>query len=106
MMAESIPLEDAERGKKSKPCRYFKMQALQRLNAVEIGEGIQNNFNEKSIVFSNKSSSYVNISDFVEVHVCEIPSEETSVELLPWLHIAISHLKCTLLGIYHKIKES
>jgi ribosomal protein L37AE/L43A len=104
VMAESIPLEDPETGKKSKSCRYFKMQVLQSHNAEEIDEVIQNNFDEKSIVFSDKSTSYVNISDFVEVHVSEISSKETTVELLPWVHIAISNVKRTLLGIYHKIK--
>ncbi|MFN8134987.1 MAG: transposase, partial [Bacteroidales bacterium] len=31
-------------------------------------------------------------------------SKETTTKTLPWVHIAISNAKRTLLGIYHKIK--
>ena len=104
VMAESTPLEDLDTGEKSKSCRYFKMQVLQNHRADEIDQVIQNSFEEKSIVFSDKSTSYVNISDYVEVHVSEVSTKETTVKMLPWVHIAISNAKRTLLGIYHKIK--
>ena len=104
VMAESTPLEDPNSGKKSKSCRYFKMQVLQNHTAEQVNQVIQNSFDEKSIVFSDKSTSYVNISDYVEVHVSEVSSKETTVKVLPWVHIAISNAKRTLLGIYHKIK--
>ena len=63
-----------------------------------------NHITEKTIVFSDKSTSYVDISNFVEVHVTEKSSKETTTRTLPWVHIAISNAKRTLLGIYHKIK--
>ncbi len=40
----------------------------------------------------------------MEVHISEISTKETTVKVLPWVHIAISNAKRTLLGIYHKIK--
>lgn len=104
VMAESTPLEDIETGKTSHHCRYFKMKVLESHYSEEINSLIEESFNEKSIVFSDKSTSYVNISDYVEVHVTEKSSNETTVKVLPWVHIAISNAKRTLLGIYHKIK--
>jgi ISXO2-like transposase domain len=65
---------------------------------------LQESIDEKSIVFSDQSTSYVNISDYVEVHISQKSNHDTTTQTLPWVHIAISNAKRTLLGIYHKIK--
>lgn len=102
--AESTPLEDLETGKKGKHCRYFKMKVLESQGAEEINGFIEQNISERSIVFSDKSTSYFDIADYVEVHVTEKSTKETTKTTLQWVHIAISNAKRTLLGIYHKIK--
>ncbi len=55
-------------------------------------------------MFSDKSTSYVNISNFVEAHITQKSDKSTTKETLKWVHIAISNAKRTLLGVYHKIK--
>ena len=102
--AESTPLEDLETGKKGKHCRYFKMKVLEGQGAEEINGFIGQNIAEESIVFSDKSTSYFDIASYVEVHVTEKSTKETTKTTLQWVHIAISNAKRTLLGIYHKIK--
>ena len=104
VMAESTCLEDIDTGKTSKHCRYFKMKVLSGHSSDEINETVEENFDEKCIVFSDKSTSYLNISEYIDVHVTEKSTKETTVKNLPWVHIAISNAKRTLLGIYHKIK--
>ncbi len=104
VMAESTPLEDIEGGKTSKHCRYFKMKVLEGHCSDEINEVVKESFDEKSIIFSDKSTSYVDIANYVDVHVSEKSSKETTVRTLPWVHIAISNAKRNLLGVYHKIK--
>lgn len=104
VMAESTQLEDLETGTNSKQCRYFKMKVLESHKSEEINEVIVENIDEKSIVFSDKSTSYLDISKYIDVHVTEKSTKETTVKTLPWVHIAISNAKRTLLGIYHKIK--
>ncbi len=104
VMAESTPLEEIDSGKKSNHCRYFKMKVLESYEKEQINQIIEDNIAEKTIVFSDKSTSYVDIAKFVEVHVTEKSSKETTTKTLPWVHIAISNAKRTLLGIYHKIK--
>ncbi|SIT95678.1 ISXO2-like transposase domain-containing protein, partial [Epilithonimonas bovis DSM 19482] len=59
----------------------------------------------QSIVFTDKSTSYVDISDFVELHITEKSDKETTNETLKWVHITISNAKRNLLGNYHKIKR-
>ena len=102
--AESTPLEDLGTGKKSKQCRYFKMKVLEGQSAEEVNGFIGENISGASIVFSDKSTSYFDIAEYVEVHITEKSTKETTKTTLQWVHIAISNAKRTLLGIYHKIK--
>jgi len=104
VMAESVPLEAPETGKKSNYCRYFKMKVLPSHRSTAIDKVIRENLSEMSIVFSDKNPTYGNISDYVEVHITEKSDKETTVSTLKWVHMAISNAKRTLLGIYHKIK--
>ncbi len=104
IMAESTQLEDVEIGKKSSQCRYFKAKVLDSHEAGEINETIQEAFDETSIVFTDDSTSYVDISDYVELHISEKSSEELTKETLRWVHITISNAKRNFLGNYHKIK--
>lgn len=105
MMAESTPLEDIETGKKEKQVRFFKAKVLEGHGGEEINETIKESIGNQSIVFTDKSASYVDIADFVELHVVEKSSKETTEETLKWVHIAISNAKRNLLGNYHKIKR-
>ena len=105
MMAESTPLEDIDSGKKEKQVRFFKAKVLNGHNGEEINETIKQSIDNQSIVFTDKSASYVDIADFVELHIMEKSSKETTEETLKWVHIAISNAKRNLLGNYHKIKR-
>jgi len=55
-------------------------------------------------VFTNKSTSYVNIADYVELHISE-KSDETTKETFKWIHITISNAKRNFVVTYHKIKK-
>jgi transposase-like protein len=105
VFAESIPLEDPETGKRSKFCGYFKAIVLPTHKSDEVNDLVEESLDEQCIVFTDKSASYVDISDFVELHVTEKSSTETTKETLKWVHIAISNAKRNLLGNYHKIKR-
>lgn len=103
VMAESTQLEDLETGEKDSQCRYFKMKVMQSHKKDEVNELIPKNLDDQSIVFSDQSNSYIDIADYVEMHVTEMSSMETTKTTLKWVHVAISNAKRTLLGIYHKI---
>ena len=106
VMAESTVLEDINTGKKERQCRYFKAKVLDNHQAEEIDETIKQSIDdEEVIVFSDKSTSYVNIADYVEIHITEKSNEQTTKETLKWVHIAISNAKRNFTGNYHKIKR-
>lgn len=106
VLAESTILEDIDTGKVERQCRYFKAKVLDDHRS----EGTDSTFEkaidgEKTIVFTDKSTSYVNIADYVEIHMSEKSDAQTTKETLKWVHIAISNAKRNFVGTYHKIKK-
>lgn len=105
VMAESTPLEGPEKGRQEKHVRYFKAKVLDTHLSGEIDRTIKESLDESCIVFTDKSTSYVDIADFVELHITEKSDAQTTKTTLKWVHIAISNAKRNLLGNYHKIKR-
>jgi len=85
--------------------RYFKAKVLDSHQSEGVNELVKECISADSIVFTDKSTSYVDISDLVELHVTEKSDAKTTKQTLKWVHIAISNAKRTLLGNYHKIKR-
>jgi transposase-like protein len=103
--AESVLLENIETGEKSKSCRYFKAKVLDSHLSEDINAEIEQSIDSECIVFTDKSSSYVDIADFAELHISEKSDKQTTKETLRWVHITIGNAKRNLLGNYHKIKR-
>lgn len=97
-------MEDIETGKLNKQCRFFKMKVLENHKGSAVTKSISTNIDEKVIVFTDKSKSYVDISNYIDVHVMEKSTIESTKTTLKWVHIAITNAKRTLLGVFHKIK--
>jgi hypothetical protein len=104
VMAESTPLEDLETGKVSNQCRYFKMKVLESHHKSEVNDVIVEYIHENAIVFSDKSTSYVDFSELIDAHITLKSDKEVTKTALKWVHIAISNAKRNLLGVYHMIK--
>lgn len=106
LMAESTVLEDLQTGKVERQCRYFKAKVLEDHKADATDTTFEKAIdNEQTIVFTDKSTSYVNIADYVELHISEKSNENTTKETLKWVHITISNAKRNFVGTYHKIKK-
>jgi hypothetical protein len=106
VMAESTVLENPETGNVERHCRYFKAKVLADHQAEGTDDTFKNSIDdEHTIVFTDKSTSYVNIADYVELHISEKSDEQTTKETLKWVHITISNAKRNFVGTYHKIKK-
>lgn len=106
VMAESTILENSETSKLERQSRYFKAKVLESHNAENLDKTLKDAIdNEKTIVFTDKSTSYVNIADYVELHIREKSTEATTKETLKWVHITISNAKRNFVGTYYKIKK-
>jgi transposase-like protein len=106
VMAESTPLEDIGTTGKSSQCRYFKLKALSSYTSKEVDEVIKASVEEDSVLFTDKSTSYLSLAKYVDLHISEKSTKETTNDMLKWVHIAISNAKRNLLGIYHSVKAT
>jgi hypothetical protein len=98
-------LQDIETGKVERQARYFKAKVLTDHKVEGMDQTLQQAIvNDDSKVFTNKSTSYINIVDYVAIYISEKSTEQTTKETLKWVHIAISNTKRNFVGTYHKIK--
>jgi len=51
-----------------------------------------------SVVMTDQSTSYINLSNYVEIHMSEKSSKEVNNTSLKWTHIAISNAKRNFLS--------
>ncbi len=105
VMVESTPLVDINTGIESKHCRYFKLKALDTQKSESINTLFQNNVTSDSVVFTDQGNNYQDIHKFVDMHITEKSSKNTTKTTLKWAHIAISNAKRTFLGVYHKMSS-
>lgn len=106
VMAETAPGNSINPKKSDKPTavRHIKMQALDSLKAKDIDPGVKGNVNPESTIISDDSTSYTNFKSFVKEHISQVIPKEQVGKVLPWVHIAISNAKRTLLDIFHDVK--
>jgi len=79
------------------------MKVLKNHKASEIEDIIKSNIKSSTVVFTDKSTSYFNMTDLIDTHISEKSTKDTTKKLLKWVHIAISNAKRNLLGVYHRI---
>jgi hypothetical protein len=71
-MTESTILEDLETGTIDRQCLYFRAKVLENHKGDVADDTIKNAIDrETSIVFYDKSTSYLNIADYVDIHITE-----------------------------------
>jgi hypothetical protein len=104
VMAESTVLEDPMLGKFDKSCRYFKMKKIKNLDAKTAQALIKEYIDSNSVLQTDKSTTFSDLSDCIDVYFREISGTEDGNFNLEWVHIAISNLK-KLLQTYHIISE-
>jgi ribosomal protein L37E len=104
VMAESTVLVDPVSGKFDKSCRYFKMKKIKNLEAKTAQALIKEYIDSNSVLQTDKSTTFSDLSDCIDVHVREISGTKEGNFNLKWVHIAISNLKKHL-QTYHMISE-
>jgi hypothetical protein len=104
VMAESTVLEDPESGKLTKSCRYFKMKKITNLEAKTAQALIKEYIDSDSVLQTDKSTTFSDLSACIDVHVREISGTKEGNFSLKWVHIAISNLKKHL-QTYQMISE-
>lgn len=102
---ESTPLEDSLSGKERRDWYFFKLKMLGDVSRESVEGFVKEPLDPKSVLFTDKSTAYVNLEKMVDNHIKVKSSYESANGDLNWEHIAISNLKKNLSRIYHMISE-
>lgn len=103
-MAESTILENPNSVKLYKSCRCFKINKIKNLEAKSAKYLIKEFIDKNTVLQTDKSTTFSDLSDCIDVHVREISGTNEGNFNLKWVHIAISNLKKHL-QTYHMITE-
>ena len=104
VMAESHKVVSVKKGQKPRRVGYLKMQIIEDLKKGTINQIVKDLVSEKSSLDTDGSTSYIELSDYVNEHHSEVISKEKVGEILPWVHITISNAKRQLLNTFHSVK--
>jgi len=103
VMVESIPLE--VNGKPEVYMGKIKMALNTSETSDNMDEVTSKSIDKESILFSDNSTSYVNLANLFEDNKQSLSNSLENKIDLKWVNISISNLKRFLLGIYHVVKE-
>ena len=90
VMAVSTVLEDPVSGKFDKSCWYFKMKKIKNLEEKTAQALIIEYIDLNSVLQTDKSTTFSDLSDCMDVHVRELSGTKEGNFILKWVHIAIS----------------
>ncbi len=79
------------------------MEVLGKVDAVHVNNFIKKIASGDIVLFTDKNTAYVDISDIVDTLYMVISNKENVNEILKWVHKGINNLKKKLLGIHHMI---
>ena len=104
VMAESQKMASAKKGKKTRRVGYLRMKVIENLESETINRVVNDLVSKESSIDTDGSTSYVELSDYVEEHHSEVIPKEKVGEELPWVHITISNAKRQLLNTFDSVK--
>jgi len=78
----------------------FQAKVLTNHTSKLINETVKQSISEKNFLLSDKSTSYFDIDDCLQIHITEKSNKKTTTETLRWVDIAISNAKRNFRGNY------
>lgn len=104
VMAESEKVPNSNKTGKNRKCGYFKMIVVNDLTEKTLSEVAKESIHQDAKIISDGYRSYSRLKEYFRKHTPKVTPPEKAGKVLPWVHIAISNAKRTLLGIYHMIR--
>jgi len=80
------------------------MKVIKDLKKRTINQVVADLVSKESSIDTDSSTSYVELSDYVEKHHSQVIPKGKVGEALPWVHITISNAKRQLLNTFHSVK--
>jgi hypothetical protein len=96
-MAENGIVKSSKKGQKPRRIGYLKMKVIEDLKSETIDNLVKNLASNVTEMDTNDSASYVNLKKYIPRNNAQVTPKEKVGEVLPWVHIAISHAKRQLI---------
>jgi transposase-like protein len=90
---------------KQRACGFFKMKKIESFKSIDIIPIVSECLSPTSNALTDALSSYNKLSAVINHHKVINKAPKKTVKLLPWVHIAISNAKRTLLSTYHQVSD-
>lgn len=103
VMAEVAEGEPKKPSDKPTKVKHIKMFVINNLKSETIDDKVRLYVDPDSTITSDDSKSYTNFKSIVRKHIHQVIEPEQVGKILPWVHIAISNAKRTLLDVFHDI---
>ena len=104
VMAESEenPLQ-TKKYKKSRRCRYFKMNVIEDQSSEKINERVAESVQPSSKIITDNYKGYYKLYSVVKNHKAITVPSKSAEKMLPWVHTSTANAKRGLLATYHRV---
>ena len=105
VMVEAVAIENLEEDTKSSRLGFVKAKVNTSEKSEEINSLMSSNIDPKSVLFTDKSKSYLKIHEHAETHVSTLSSDLIEKGEFMWMNTIISNFKKVFLANHHSISE-
>lgn len=104
--SKHVDPEDQKKNKKPRKAGFIKMKVLTSTQEGQAVKESENMLDSQSEVTTDGHKSYKKLSQIVKHHISITCSQENkALDVLPWVHTAISNAKRYLAGIHHFVSK-
>lgn len=103
--AEPTPIENSKTGKPSSHCQFFIKRALPAHESKEIEQTIKETIGKQCVVFCDKRTNSVTVSDYVDEHLIKNSIEETRRKPLSRWYVGVNSTRQILFGRNHELNR-
>lgn len=104
--SENVEKEDQNKHQKSRKAGYIKMKVLTSSHEGQVVKESEAMLDKGSKVTTDGHKSYKKFAQIVEEHIAiKCTQDNKSLEVLPWVHTAISNAKRYLAGVHHFVSK-
>ena len=94
-----------KKGKKSTKVNYIKMKVVENTLSTTLDAIAETHIDSNSTIISDAHKSHSNFKNLFNEHQSQVIKPEDVVNILPWVHIAMSNAKSLLLATHRSVKS-
>ena len=105
VMAETKTAKSRKKGRPAYSCRYFKLTVMEDQSGDTIQNIGQRSLDPKTRAKTDNARAFDKLGSIVHTHKAKTIKPKDAGKELPWVHIAISNAKRSLLSAFHHVDD-